>query len=439
MNHSPPQYLMQPNMRSAVELRSEEVQDILTALPNWLTRWGNLVILSIITGLLLIAWFVRYPDVVTGSATLTTLHEPAYVYARTSGNVRVLQVGEGAYVHEGQLLAEISSSLKQHQVDDLQRRLQAARAVLAGTLATLPLEVVGTASLGELQPGYNMLREQLNSLAQLNAPYYAAAASRVQANAARYTQSVAIYKAKLDIMQRELDNARQRYQAQQQLYANKVIAHLDLLKEESAYNQKINDVADVRQNIVQTSQLLANEQKQLAEMHFNSSESRRKLHASCISQIKFLEAQIQRWKQLSDVLAPASGQVVFLEKFSPGFYARADKPLLAIVPSNEQFVAKVKVPASRYGKIKTGQRVRLALDNYPFQEYGFLFGIVSEKSYIPVEKHYELIVLLPHSLHTSYQHHLAYKPAMPATADIIVEEQRLLERLFYSVRQLLQR
>lgn len=31
---------------SNIELRSEEVQDILTKIPHWMIRWGSLVILT---------------------------------------------------------------------------------------------------------------------------------------------------------------------------------------------------------------------------------------------------------------------------------------------------------------------------------------------------------------------------------------------------------
>ena len=51
--------------RKFVELRSEEVQEILGTPPNWLVRWGTLVVLVGFSFLLCVAWFVRYPDVVS--------------------------------------------------------------------------------------------------------------------------------------------------------------------------------------------------------------------------------------------------------------------------------------------------------------------------------------------------------------------------------------
>ena len=39
-----------------IELRSEEVQEILTKVPNWMIRWGNTLFLVLIGMLLLLSW-----------------------------------------------------------------------------------------------------------------------------------------------------------------------------------------------------------------------------------------------------------------------------------------------------------------------------------------------------------------------------------------------
>ena len=42
-----------PNNLEDIDLRSEEVQEILTKVPNWLIRWGNTLFLLIIMMLFL--------------------------------------------------------------------------------------------------------------------------------------------------------------------------------------------------------------------------------------------------------------------------------------------------------------------------------------------------------------------------------------------------
>ena len=51
-------------MPNNIELRSEEVQEILEATPNWMIRWGNILVLTLIIMLFFISWFVKYPDII---------------------------------------------------------------------------------------------------------------------------------------------------------------------------------------------------------------------------------------------------------------------------------------------------------------------------------------------------------------------------------------
>ncbi len=43
-----------------IELRSEEVQEILTRVPHWMIRWGSVVVLFILLSLLFVSWMVYF-------------------------------------------------------------------------------------------------------------------------------------------------------------------------------------------------------------------------------------------------------------------------------------------------------------------------------------------------------------------------------------------
>ena len=60
----------------SIEIRSEEVQEILSYVPNWMIRWGNTLLLGLICMLLFITWFVKYPDVITTQVMVTTFSPP---------------------------------------------------------------------------------------------------------------------------------------------------------------------------------------------------------------------------------------------------------------------------------------------------------------------------------------------------------------------------
>ena len=51
---------------NALEIRSEEVQEIISHLPNGMVRWGLTVIFFVMSALLSVTWFIKYPDLLTG-------------------------------------------------------------------------------------------------------------------------------------------------------------------------------------------------------------------------------------------------------------------------------------------------------------------------------------------------------------------------------------
>ena len=52
---------MMPEKESEkIEIRSDEVQDILGMVPSWIVRWGTVVILVTVLAILTGSWFFNY-------------------------------------------------------------------------------------------------------------------------------------------------------------------------------------------------------------------------------------------------------------------------------------------------------------------------------------------------------------------------------------------
>ena len=88
-----------------IELRSEEVQEILTKVPHWMIRWGNVLFLSLIVLLLIMSWFVKYPDIITSKAIITTQIPPQKEFAKITGKLDTILVKDNDTVTENQPLA----------------------------------------------------------------------------------------------------------------------------------------------------------------------------------------------------------------------------------------------------------------------------------------------------------------------------------------------
>ena len=103
---------------------------------------------------------------------------------------------------------------------------------------------------------------------------------------------------------------------------------------------------------------------------------------------------------------------------------------MAIVPFQEgnQFLGEVMLPVTGSGKVERGQRVIIKFDSYPFQEFGFVEGLVESKALLPQNNTYFVKVSLPNGLKTSFDQELTFRQQMMGKAEIITADKRFIER-----------
>lgn len=106
-----------------IELRSEEVQEVMDKVPPAILRYGMLVLAGILTALLVGSAFYSYPDTVTTEFTLTAQNPPAYLVAGSGGRIEQLYVGNRQPVRKGDLVGVIENIAKTEDVLYLREQL----------------------------------------------------------------------------------------------------------------------------------------------------------------------------------------------------------------------------------------------------------------------------------------------------------------------------
>jgi HlyD family secretion protein len=140
--------------------------------------------------------------------------------------------------------------------------------------------------------------------------------------------------------------------------------------------------------------------------------------------------------------APIDGKIIFTNYWIENQNVAAGSEIFTIVPENElQIIGKAMLPIARSGKVETGQKANIRLENFPENEYGILRGVVQNTSLVPVQQgevaYYTLEITLPDKLFTTYQKELPYLPNMQGQADIITADISLLERFFAPLKKIL--
>ena len=422
------------------DLRSEEVQDILTRVPNWMIRYGSVLFLALILLVLMLSWFIQYPDVVPSQAIVTTLLPPQKEYARTTGKLEAVLVQNGEEVQKGAPLAIIENSANYQDVLKLQSILDTLS--ISSDPFYFPKEAVNRPDLGPIEVAYtvfenNYLQYEINREYQplnneLNARTFSVDALQNQLKTLEGQRTIA--RKELRFKQKEI----KRYQT---LFQRKSVSAQEYEAKELELLQMQRSFRDLSLRISQLTDALTTAGKEVTGTEINRTKEDVSLLNNVLQSYTALKKAIRDWQLQYVLTASIDGQVSFMNYWSAQQNVATGDLVFTIIPENNtQYIAKLKTPLANSGKVKAGQKVYIRLANYPDTEFGSLLGSVENRSALAdKDGFYHLDVSLPNGLNTTYSKTIEFRQEMQGTAEIITEDLRLIERLFYQFRELMKR
>jgi len=420
-------------------IRSDEVQEIISAVPNWMIRWGITLIFGLIVMLLVLSWFIKYPDIIFGNATLTTLEPPVKLVVRSSGKLTNILLEDGSTVEKNQVIAEMENPVTQNGIEFLKSYVLEIRSYLKSSKNELPL-ITENHVFGAMQTNFNELQKNLKNYdEQIKNTYNTSRISNLKKKKQQYQILIAISIKQLALIKQELINAEDKYLANTNLYKKGVISKMDFYNEETAFRQKQMDVENAKRTTTDQQITLLNLAQELSDLEFQYYENERILANNIQANLLEIENGIENWQQNFSFVAPVSGKLVWLEKIHQNQFIEVGKSLFAITTNNEKFIALATIPATGFGKIQTGQKARIKLNNYPTYEFGHLEGIVSKLTEIPNENTYQVEITLKNGMTSSYNKLLAFTPEMTGTAEIVTDDLRVIQRIFNQFNKLFDR
>lgn len=418
-----------------VELRSEEVQELLARPPRWLLRWGITVVFVLLLAVFAGAWLIRYPDLVRASFKLQALNAPKAVVARTEGKIVRLFAREGQVVGAGAPLAYLESTARHDEVLRLMQELQAAWAVARrGNLEGLAqLDLAAYHQLGELQSAYQAFEQaHIQLRAYLAGGFY----SKKKAVLQHELGDLRLLARQLG-QQRRLQGqdarlAQDEVEVQRQLAAEKVIPALELKREESKNIARQLTYQQSATSLINNSTAQRAKQQELLELDRQVAEERDKF----LQALNTLQSAAEAWRARYVLTAPVSGRLYCAGMVQENQSVAANQELFDVAPPSAGYVGELRVPQHNAGKVQVGQAVLVKFAGYPHQEFGAVRGRITAIAAIPYRDSVFLAsVTLPAGLKTTYGKSLAYRTGMAASADIVTADTRLLEKLFYQLRQ----
>jgi HlyD family secretion protein len=422
-----------------VEIRSEEVQEIMGFIPHWIIRWGLTLIFMVVTFLIIGSWFFRYPDIIPSTIVVTTENPPANLVARSSGKITELYVQDKQEVREGESIAIIENSTNHRHLFELKEELDAMSSFFTDYDTPLTGQFDKNYSLGELQSTYAaFLKSYADYKHFIELNYHQKKINSTRAEITRHKLMREQFKLQDKIMEQELKIGRDQYQRAKELLDKGIISKSDLDIAKSTYLQKEYATKTAKTNLANKEIQINQLEQNIMELELQFRENKTKFQLTLSQAYENLMGRIAQWEQTYLLKAPISGTVTFTKFWSINQNVTVGDRVVTIIPEEGgKIIGKVVMPIRGSGKVKVGQRVNIKFANFPHMDYGIVTGIIKSKSLVSADNFYSLEVDLPNGLLTSYGENLEFSQEMQGTAEIITEDIRLLERIFKPIKAIL--
>ena len=430
-----------PPMPQEQAVYSEEMDEILTQMPNAITRWGITVVTTAVGILLLLSWIVQYPDVVRGRVRLNATQAPVTLAANQAGQIRWL-VPDAAKVSEMQAIAYFQNPAKYEQVMELKSVLAQLQGAVYNGSRISSHSLNSNWQLGELQTSFHDLKKsiQQSSLIGNNRQMQGMQSQVNNEQIAQYNAIIEKQKQQINIAQQEYrqieGQINNRYRP---LYESGAIAKADLERYENDLLQIQKNIENFQANIHQTeTQILTLRGKQ-QEYGYQQSSENINYQSNIIQAFSTLQSQVGIWEQKYVLKSPVNGTLQQMPSLENNSNVNAQQELAVVIPESggtASYVGELVIPSEGSGKVAVGQLVQISLDDFNKKEYGMLLGEVSHILPINTQNTYNVAVSLPNGLQTTHHIAIAFKHGMQGEANIITKKQRFITRIFNQLSSL---
>lgn len=432
-----------PKTAEEIELRSEEVQEILGTPPNWMVRWGTSIAFVTLVVLAWVSFWVRYPDTISGEVRVTSTDPPKKIISENNAMISEIRVQHEDTVKAGQVLLVFNSRAKLEDIQELENRITAVDAQdeesLLGFAPSQNLE------LGELENDlYNFFKKQ-EEFAISNSRQYERLSIRQLRRQIKSLESRYRVDQKRKIkLEEQLALVNQRYSREQNLYAEKVISLTALRRTREEILTLERELQEIEGDVKKTDFEIQAIRNQISGVQRGSDASQSNASIELKEQFIELRNKVNDWKKRYLITAPISGIASFTnENIGEQQFVLAETEIMEVVPIKKTMITgRVMLGINGSGKVKLGQSVIVKFDSYPFAEFGAVLGRVAKKGNVPVGEKIPIEISFQEDesfskgLQTTTGQVIEVSREMAGTAEIVTADKRLIERVFERFRRI---
>lgn len=425
---------------NSIELRSEELQDIVGRMPSILERYGIIAIAVIVLVMIIGTYFFKYPDTLEAQVIITNSKPAANIVARTTGNIEYVNSNNGGMVAEGEVLAILESTADYEDVISLSRILKKVE--------------LNEIDLGELTDWMKTKRLRLGNMQYYYTEFYSAVRNLHYFNVNSYYQKkIEVVRKRLSLHYEKKDTECHQYELQEKqeqisreiflrdsmLYTLGMLSEEEYGRAEQTYMQSRKGAIDRQKEEIQHHMQLINEQENLLNLTNEQFLTTKSHEQAFYSALQDLNVAIKSWEEMYVMRSPTEGILNQMGVYGKNRYVLNGETLFFVIPKEqEKTVGKALLPASGAGKVEKGQRVIVSVNNFPEEEFGSIYGCVSTVSNIPTaDGHYIVDIDFPNGLNTIFHNELPTSHQFMGNARFIIKDRRLIELFIQPIKIIL--
>lgn len=422
--------------------RNEEICDIIDRMPTQFGKWVAIAVIIFALLLLIFGWAIKYPDVVSGQITINSNIAPVKLVAGSSGKIKLNHFHPREAVTEDCYIAIIQNSANTEDVQKVSKllfQIDPNHSKPKQWIDSFPENV----SLGELNLKYFSFLTAAKNIRNYEQVNTYEQQIKSMEDYIRW-QNILIRQTCTDTLtsREKLDMLDKWLQRKNSLYRKDMITEKEYDDLKTEYLNTCSENQQLQKSITTIHVQISEAEGKLNLLKTEKAEKEQQMHLDLISSYNDLLDNIKGWEQKYVFKAPMDGRVEFLKFLTNNQFIQAGEEIFSIVPEKNTILGQMLLPATGAGKVETASPVIIKLDNYPYMEYGSVEGQVSSISLVTKEEQiantnietYLIAIELPKGLTTNYGKKLDFKYEIKGTAEIIVNDRRLIERLFDNLK-----
>ncbi|KUJ60632.1 hypothetical protein AR687_16515 [Flavobacteriaceae bacterium CRH] len=149
---------------------------------------------------------------------------------------------------------------------------------------------------------------------------------------------------------------------------------------------------------------------------------------------------ISEWQKVNVIKAPFNGTIKYYRFWNQKDFVQKNEKLFVFANKENVKEIEVKINIQGAGKIKVGQKCLIELKEYPAKDYGLMQGSVSgiiSLKHQEQDKNYStyIKIIITEDGLTNYGHLITTNYSMPVHTQIILDNERLFNKIFKTVEQ----